>query len=802
MKTKRNILPWIMIFVVFCSVTCSFSLVEAAKAGSNPDGRSGGLLGEIFSRDKGPKSADQASASQSKKTNTRSSSGESKGVFPPWKKRTESEKAAQEEGEVILEEEFLEEELPMEYTENFDQAPPITPSYGAVEVNIRPTTVPAVETSAARNTTTSMKLDAAEPKAVAPLPGESPDRTINGVPVKETPQLTLTTQEVGARSLGDPAQRLSSPTWDVLDRDFLRAEHTRLETVEKTVDFGENPLPPLPDEVMQRSHIGTEVMLKSQGMKPRTENDFETRSFMPERQESPRSDLFTAVDTPASVQAVERQIGGGEVKDLFGVEPETPFRTNVNVVEGEETAVRAISPDKNRMIRERPIIEINTQGPPKIAVGTKVTYEIDIKNSGDFVAEDICVNIKIPRWVDVVHASGTVGSFELKKMTDQELSLGEWSIGDVRVNKHEKLLITVIPKEKRAFDLDVTWKSQQSSTLRRVTVEEPKLELELIGKETAILGRPESFMLKIYNVGNCTAESTRFFVLSDGDESGTAIAQNVGDIPAGEVRAHSVQFLAKQPGSTNFRVRVTTESGTEVMAEKSVKIQFSDLKLKIAPIPPQYVGVESIYRLYVSNLGTAETTDARMKLEFPNNLELVSQDKKPGMQRGRVEWDLGGISPGETREFSVTLRPTLQGEVTMNLTAESKYTTPASLDIPVLCQAMANMKIELVVPEKPLLMTESGEYQIHVTNTGSEAIYDAVVQFFFSEGLEPRQAPGAAACGNGVVRFDSQPLQAGAKRIFTVEARGVYAGKHSVRAQVTSDSKELELLEQKSAFYR
>lgn len=729
----------------------------------------------------------------------------------------------------------------------------------AGQINIKNNVIqrPSAPHPAPRDTA-SVRLDlggnpAPSRTAAAPLPQEARrpyDKPSSPEVQRVAPQLTLSRKNVPSTSLGGSAQRLASPTWQELEKaQPVTVVPPAEKEPETTIHFNENPLPPLPDQFTEaagKPWIGTGV---SMGQPPQPQ--FSAQDFISETSDgiAPPANSRQGVTHYSGTTPEERLTGSATfTAPAPQPEPEQPVASNnhnfqfdepqepmdaaellanlpgldnntappatnddvtsrtIDVVGGEEPAIAppAISQSfpSNREMDRRPLVEINAHGPSKIAVGTRVAYEVDIVNRGDFIAKDIHVNVKFPKWVEVAHVSGTAGSFNMNNTPGHEVSLGEWMLGDMAGGRREKLTVTVIPREKRPFDMDVTWKSRQSSTLARVTVEEPKLEMELVGKDIAIAGCPETFSLKIFNVGNCTAEGTRYFVVSNDDSSSPAVAQQIGDIPAGQMRTHAVQFLAQKPGSTTFRVKVVTDSGTEVVAEKHVKILYSQLELKIAPIPPQYVGAESVYRLYIANTGTAETTDAEMDFQFPPNMELVSHTGAKNPEPGKIVWSLGKVLPGETREFAVTLKPTIQGDAVMKLSANAKYTSPIYLSIPVECHALANLRIDLKVPEKPMLLREIGEYQLRVTNTGSENIHDGKVFFYFSEGMEPIQVGDGVMNGNGIVSFAVPLLAPGTSRTFEVRSQGLAAGKHAVRVQVISESKELDLLEQKSIFYR
>ena len=775
MKTKTGIMTCALFFVSITVFSLGSSLNAATKnttatapktTASSPGGIFG--TGGVF----GPKPKDDASPPKADKNTAQKTGDGKKPLFSnPFGKKPQEKAAAEHEKEaVVTHTEEIEYPAYDGYSDDYYSEPAVSLSLNG----------PSGYTGRA----TSTRLDPAEVKkpgaqVIAPHPDE-----MGGGEYRPAGNVRKTNQ---APRLRQPTEGVSTQASESLTNRILTPSSGKLERAEAPEPATMQPMPgqvtasglplqraPTPDDVMEAAtqrQIGAtasgEFSYAAQKTPVRTQQNPQAREFSP--------------------------------SDLPDLEP----GTNITVTDPQQGFQSDYSSHIGSGFRsERPILEINTSGPSRIAVGTQVTYEVEIKNSGNFTAEDIMVNVKIPTWVEVVSVSGTAGKFDLKKVPNQEVSLGEWNLGDIQVLRQEKLTLILVSTAKRAFDLDVTWKSQQTSTQTSVTVEEPKLELELTGGRTAVMGRPESFTLKMQNTGNCVAEDVNVFVISEENSNYPAVAQSMGNLAPGEIRTHTIQYLAKKPGHAMFRVKVTTRSGTEATAEQAVDIQYSELAVSVAPIPPQYVGVESVYRLFITNRGSAVTEGAKMELTFPTDMELVYSQSHAYSQQGKIGWELGNISPGETREFQVTLRPTAHGHGTLKLSAESRYTAPISGDIPVQFLAIANLQMQLTVPEKPILVDDVGEYSLLVKNTGSEAVRDVKVHFFFPEELEPQKTAGATVAANGTVSFGEQALMPGESRIFVASALSLAPGKHSVMAQVKSDAKDIDLLEKKASLYR
>ncbi|MDO4550074.1 MAG: CARDB domain-containing protein [Planctomycetia bacterium] len=771
--TKRGI--FILLFSL-CFICPNMTVAESAQKQKAPGGLFG-IINEKFSKkEKEPVVREQEPLVKRKPL-----------FSSPFKKKSDSQKVVQEKSLAAVNlkntekdesrAEKVDSEVNLDYSEDFNRVPPISPSYGEVKTQkLFSEGKDEPEQDKIKDKPEIFVSETVEKNALVPSEVISEEARPEIFNVHKTekeykaslPQLKLANKEVFTESLGDPSRRLLAPTWNVLEKN-RKVEILSENQNEK--EFLETLLPPLPEDMTQivssQERIGAFV----------SPTEITTQETKNKEEPEESSELFN-LDVPETVQN----------------------ETQNNIQKGKKEEISLVS--EQNMEYGRPVLEINTKGPSKIAVGTEALYEIEIENSGDISAENIIVSVKIPTWVEIVNISGSLGNFDMKKLPEQEMNQGEWLIENLAVNQQETLYLKIIPKMKRHFDMDVTWRSLQSSTQKSVIVEEPKLEVELSGESSVLLGKTESFTVTIKNVGNCIAEDINFFVFSDDNtEHKSKVIQKIGNLLPGESKKHTISYVPQQPGRTIFQTKVSTRSGTEKTASKLIDVRHSELKIKMNSVSVQYVGMKSEYKLYISNTGTSKAADTKIEMVFPENLEFISSEFPVIQREGKVIWEIGEIIPGQTQIITACFRPKNVGEAFLKVYAEAEYTRPVSETVSVMCNSLANMQIELDVPDMPMMLSQNGEYILKVTNVGSEAIQDAKIYYFFSEGLEPVTLTEPRAI-NGVLTYAEQTFMPGESRNFLVRAKGLKPGKHLVRVQVKSESKEIDLLEQKTVFYQ
>ena len=80
--------------------------------------------------------------------------------------------------------------------------------------------------------------------------------------------------------------------------------------------------------------------------------------------------------------------------------------------------------------RKSPLLNVETKGPRRIAIGKEAAYEVTILNSGEAAAEEVTVFVSLPGWADISGVQASAGS--ARAMPSRGAAAVEplqWSVG-------------------------------------------------------------------------------------------------------------------------------------------------------------------------------------------------------------------------------------------------------------------------------------------------------------------------------------------------------------------------------------
>ncbi len=239
----------------------------------------------------------------------------------------------------------------------------------------------------------------------------------------------------------------------------------------------------------------------------------------------------------------------------------------------------------------------------------------------------------------------------------------------------------------------------------------PELNIEKTAPSEALLGQPFVYTITIRNLGQISAHEV---VVEDQIPKGTRLT---GTIPRAQLKDKKLiwRLGTLAPGEeTSIKVRVFPTSEGEIGSVTTVNfvaeitsatmITAPRLDLTLSTIEQAVVG-EDVSLLYrVTNNGQGEAADVVLRSKLDDRLShAVGKD---------LEYDVGLVRPGETKEVRLTVSAAKPGQAVTNATVTAKG------------GVSANRVAELEVIPSVLTVTRKGPTRRFV---GREADYVTVV---------------------------------------------------------------------------
>lgn len=445
------------------------------------------------------------------------------------------------------------------------------------------------------------------------------------------------------------------------------------------------------------------------------------------------------------------------------------------------------------LIRQGPIIQVETTGSEKLLKGQAATYEIRVRNAGESDAEEFVLRVGLPAWVELVASKPSRGEIRTTRQGSEGGKGGnfarelEWHLPVLAPQQQEVLELQLLPQRSEVLDLALSWDHKPARSRASIRVEEPQLRLRVLSGRDLLARVRQPVEVQVENAGTARAEEVhvRFSIDGAGELSPPSVL--VEGVEVGERKLVLVELTAQRPGPIALSCQATSRGGFQTQITERLIIREPRLALRWHLPSSTYLGAELQGELVVSNQGDAPAEEAVVKIHWPAAAEWLQAppEMEPLLNSGTVDWKVGRISPGEEKSLSFRLRPRELGTLVWSAEVISgPWNAAASTSVQV--QGFASLHLSLIDPPQPVPVGTEVPYEVRIENRGTKTVESFEVAVFFSWGIEPVAAEGAPAIlAPGQVIFGRVgPLGPGQEKRLRVIALAENAGNHACRAEL------------------
>lgn len=270
----------------------------------------------------------------------------------------------------------------------------------------------------------------------------------------------------------------------------------------------------------------------------------------------------------------------------------------------------------------KPVLAIDKSGPESAILGSEVTYNIVVKNTGTSIARNVVVTDPVPEGMS--HSSG-----------NREVS---FDVGNLATGESKPFAVTFTADQRgnvcntaSAKGSNTTEVSDDACTLVLV----PGLEIEKTGTERQILGRNADYQIVVSNTGDTTltdvvvvdtAPAETSIVSAPGASlDGNKATWSIAEMKPGTQRALNVKLGSKTAG-THCNVATATSGALTASDDACTAWRgIAAVLLEAVDNPdPIEVGENTTYSIRVTNQGFADIHNVQIVVTFDDEIEPLS----------------------------------------------------------------------------------------------------------------------------------------------------------------------------------
>ena len=524
---------------------------------------------------------------------------------------------------------------------------------------------------------------------------------------------------------------------------------------------------------------------------------------------------------PEQGNSLKPQLSGIDVvrKPIVSPGNRTPTRQTIETLEvsaaarpgfttqesARQQATFAPATDQEKTLLVCPLIELETIAATKAIVGQEAAYKIRVINRGGAPAEQFALTVEIPNWINVLAPEASAGTTSIvSRGIGSEMRDFVWKIPKVDAKMEEQIILNLVPQKRETVDLKIRYDFYKPPAMAKIVVQEPTLEMELVGPGEALWGTNVIYKLLIRNTGNGDAENVKLELLQTGSDLKSL---EIPLLKAGEEQIIDIDVrTGLKQEHIDINVQATGSYGLTASAIKRVVVMRPELDVLVEVPDMLFVGNPAEFTVRVRNNGNATAKNVELAASIPLGARYISNTTggQPTPQN-QVLWNLDAIPSGGEFITTVVCEIKREGICKLEVVANDKSGLAVAGVGSVNVEAIADLKMQMDNPQGPVEVGQEAVFAIHITNRGTKTAEDVEVVAAFARGLEPFGIDGAnGTMSDGQVIFDKIPtIIAGQTVTLKVKGRADRPGNHRVRVEVICQTVNAHIVsEQATHFYQ
>jgi uncharacterized repeat protein (TIGR01451 family) len=312
--------------------------------------------------------------------------------------------------------------------------------------------------------------------------------------------------------------------------------------------------------------------------------------------------------------------------------------------------------------------------------------------------------------------------------------------------------------------------------------QKPSLVIQKFAPPEIQVGKSAKFTVQVRNVGGQTAaevvirdevpQGTKLVnTTPKADVDGSHLSWQIGSLSTGEEKTVQIELMPTAEGD------IGSVAGVSYAAQASAKTHCTMPQLAVRMTAPSQVmiGQDEHVKIELRNPGTGDATGVMLLENVPENVKHVAGPA--------LEFEVGTLHAGETREMDLVLTAQKAGKVVNALTAraDGNLQVQQQVEFEVIAPAL---QVSVEGPEKRYL-ERPATYQVSVQNPGTAPAHDIELMTKLPKGMKFVKANnmGQYDASTHAVYWSLAELPEGEKGTVELVAMPVEAGQQTLEVQ-------------------
>ncbi|MDR1384715.1 MAG: DUF11 domain-containing protein [Planctomycetaceae bacterium] len=473
----------------------------------------------------------------------------------------------------------------------------------------------------------------------------------------------------------------------------------------------------------------------------------------------------------------------------------------------EKNGPKLMAKNNSLIKRNSPVLEVEADGAKELMVDKESTYRCKVTNSSLTPAESVVLNIEMPRWMESRTPELSTGLSTVIPF-NEEYSTFQWQVGKIEPGKSETLVLHVIPREWKSFELKVTYDFKPAGIQVPIEVQKPVIVMSFEGKGEVLWGAEETYQLRLKNTGNGDASDIKLLLSASGMEQAST---TIPSLRVGEENVQEIKVITQQSGNLQLNVQATGPYGLSAETSKQVIVHRANLDLDITAPGMQFVGNIIEYTLTAQNSGSAPAENAVLEAMLPPGVKYISNtaDGEYDAEQNCIRWSVKKIPVGETFTCSVMCEAKREGDCRIDANVSESTGTMQTASAGTQVTAIADVDFKIEKPQRPIAIGETAEYAVIISNNGTKAAEGVEVAAYFEpNAIAPIAVEGDAINkasinpGQSEVIFTPIPVLAEGQSLkYIIKVKGLASGNHKMHVEMVCQSTKTSLSKQQTSYF-